>query len=256
MITSTNPGGAASVWSAATLNTSGLRGVSCPTTTLCVAVDDAGNVLTSINPTAGPSAWRIAHIEKTPDALPNAISCPSASLCVAVDNAGNAITSTNPTGGPAAWTSSRVSQGANLAVSCASTALCVAWGSGDAIASTNPTGGAGAWHSVKLSTGIGVSCPSISLCVAVDGAGSVATSSDPASAAGAWAVAPIDVFPCAIAGTPCISEQLYAHDGQGTRVIDGAPPGSGQVIGGVRLHGDSLTLTWTHDGAARTLELR
>ena len=52
-----------------------------------------------------------------------------------------------------------------------------------------------------------------------------------------------------------MSEQLYARDDQGTRVLDTAPPGHGNSIGNVALDGDSLMLTWTHDGAQRQLEL-
>src|ERR1051326_2222051 len=36
-----------------------LEGVSCPSTTLCVATDEAGNVLTSTAPTAGD--WTVSH---------------------------------------------------------------------------------------------------------------------------------------------------------------------------------------------------
>lgn len=51
-------------------------------------------------------------------------------------------------------------------------------------------------------------------------------------------------------------EQLYADDDRGTRVIDSAGPGGGNAIGNLALSGDSLTLTWTHDGAQRELTLR
>lgn len=66
---------------------------------------------------------------------------------------------------------------------------------------------------------------------------------------------PVDIAQCAQSGTPCITEQLYAHDDQGTRTIDSAPPGTGNSIGNVNLSGNSLTLSWTHDGSQRQLDL-
>jgi hypothetical protein len=53
-----------------------------------------------------------------------------------------------------------------------------------------------------------------------------------------------------------MSEQLYARDDQGARVVDTAPPGQGNSIGNLRLTDHSLTLSWTHDGAQRQLQLR
>ncbi len=40
-----------------------LLDVSCPSATLCVAVDSSGNVVTSTNPTGGAAAWHIAHVD-------------------------------------------------------------------------------------------------------------------------------------------------------------------------------------------------
>jgi hypothetical protein len=56
--------------------------------------------------------------------------------------------------------------------------VCVASSSnqGDVVASSNPTGGTRAWAFTKVDgkTALnGLSCPSVSLCVAVDGAGDV-----------------------------------------------------------------------------------
>lgn len=50
------------------------------------------------------------------------------------------------------------------------------------------------------------------------------------------------------------SEQLYAHDDHGTRVVDSAPAGSGTAIGHVHLIGERLT--WTHDGTPHELALQ
>jgi hypothetical protein len=51
-----------------------------------------------------------------------------------------------------------------------------------------------------------------------------------------------------------MSEQLFARDDQGARLIDSAPPGPGNTIGNVALN--SLELTWTHNGAPQALNLR
>ena len=178
-------------------------------------------------------------------------------MCVAIDNAGRVLSRPIQPAARAAWTSTTVSQGANRA---------------GVVRLDRAVRGPGirrcgleeshrwcrrmAYGEDRRKWTLGsISCPSAELCVAVDFGGNAYTSSDPASAHGTWAVAPIDGLPCA-AGYPCISEQLYAHDDRGTRLIDSAGPGSGNSIGGVRLGGDSLSLTWRHDGAARMLELR
>lgn len=59
------------------IDTSQINGISCPSVSFCVAVDFAGNVLTSANPTAGAGAWASARVGGTapetsyeaPDAL-------------------------------------------------------------------------------------------------------------------------------------------------------------------------------------------
>jgi hypothetical protein len=74
-----------------------LKGVSCPSSGLCVAVDQSGNVVTSSNPTGGAAAWTVTHVDGF-NSL-SGVSCPSSGLCVAVDQSGNVVTSSNPTGG-------------------------------------------------------------------------------------------------------------------------------------------------------------
>jgi hypothetical protein len=172
----------------------GYFSVSCPSVSLCVAVDGAGNVVTSTNPSGGAGAWTVSHVDGS-NAL-GGVSCPSVSLCVADDGAGNVVTSTNPTGGASAWTVSHVDNSNGLGgVSCPSALLCVAVdGAGNVVTSTNPTGGAGAWtvSRVERDTLDGVSCASVSLCVAVDILGDVVTSTDPTGGASAWIVTPVE----------------------------------------------------------------
>lgn len=72
-------------------------GVSCPMTTLCVAADDAGNVVTTTEPLG---SWSVASVAGSTTLA--GISCPTASLCVAVDQTGHVLSSTEPAGGSGA----------------------------------------------------------------------------------------------------------------------------------------------------------
>jgi hypothetical protein len=206
--------------------------ISCPSVSLCIATASAAGHLTDVavsaDPTGGPSAWRIAHIDtnsRTSQASLVDISCPSVSLCVAVDDKGYVLTSTSPAGGVGTWSDAKISGTSELySVSCASESLCVAPGEpGAAAISTNPTGGARAWHTAMIDTtpcgdicvsyGGGppgapidgaISCPSASLCVAGNLTGHILNSADPAGDPGPWRVAfadPNSVY-CAHAACP------------------------------------------------------
>jgi hypothetical protein len=112
VLTSTDPTGGASAWTKTTIDQGNVPlAVSCPSVSLCVAVDYPGNVLTSTHPTGGASAWTKATIDPGAPYQPvglDAVSCPSVSLCVASDSNGNILTSIAPTGGANAWTSATV----------------------------------------------------------------------------------------------------------------------------------------------------
>jgi hypothetical protein len=176
-----------------TLTLASFKDISCPTTSLCVAVDSNGDVITSTNPTGGAGAWTVTNIRSV--SFPNgykAISCPSIHLCVALDGDENISVSTNPTGGASAWSvfaaptpEEFIPYGTTGGdVSCPSVSMCVITdGNGDVLTSTNPTGGASAW---SFSEGIGgsLACPSTSLCVAVGS--SIFTTTNPTGGASAW----------------------------------------------------------------------
>jgi hypothetical protein len=69
-----------------------VQGISCPSVSFCVAVDVAGNVITSSKPTLGNAAWTVTNVD---GANPlTGVSCPSISFCVAVDGIGNVIVGT------------------------------------------------------------------------------------------------------------------------------------------------------------------
>jgi hypothetical protein len=174
--------------------------ISCPSDSLCIAVDRQGNIYTTSDPAAGPEAWTEtqtgpANWTGAATKVTVELACPSAQLCVAFDDDGSVLT-IDPTAGPDAWAvtpgvdpPSHIGLG-GLSLSCPSATLCVAVdGAGNALTSTDPAGGASAWKLAKIDlvdNGLkAVSCPSPSLCIAVD-FDSVITSTNPTGGAGAW----------------------------------------------------------------------
>jgi hypothetical protein len=206
VITSTNPSGGAGAWKVASIDPSAnvfgqttllpTTGVSCADPSLCVAVDQGGNVIVSTNPGGGAAAWTLSGIDGL--ASLSGISCPDEHLCVAVGSttaagypAGVVLTSTDPADGPDTWKVVTLNASGLTAVSCPSPSLCVALdGGGEVVTSTDPTGGAGAWSSAGVDSTVSnttaISCPSAYLCVAVDSDGNVLTSTNPTGGAGAW----------------------------------------------------------------------
>jgi hypothetical protein len=172
-----------------------LTGVSCPSASLCVAVDNFGNVLTSANPNGGTGAWTTIKVRRTDPANAfTGISCASASFCAATDMDGSVWTTTNPTGGAGAWTVTHVEGSLGLrGISCSSANFCAATNGSEIAISTNPL--AGAWSSVEIDGPSGfltaVSCPSASFCLATDQDGNVLSSTNPTGAA-AWS-GPVDL---------------------------------------------------------------
>jgi hypothetical protein len=169
----------------------GITAVSCQSSSLCVAVDDAGDVLSTTSPATND--WGVpGQIHPSPSPL-TAVSCPSATFCIATDNAGGAYSSTAPTTPP--WTSGNIDGTTALTgVSCPSASLCVAVDySGYVLASSTPgTLTTASWPSMHVDSGHhlnAVSCPSATLCAAVDDAGRVLISVNPTSAP--WVPTPL-----------------------------------------------------------------
>ena len=170
-----------------------IRGVSCPSTGLCVAVTLDGRIFSSTAPAGGGAAWKVVPLsgEKEPRIHMTGIFCPSPTLCVAVAYGGKVVVSTDPTGERASWTVVQLGAPYDFrGVSCASSALCVAVGNeGGIVSSTDPAGAASAWSQAVAPAGTnglnGISCPSVSLCVSGN-AGQMLSSTNPA--ASAWSV--------------------------------------------------------------------
>jgi WD40-like Beta Propeller Repeat len=259
ILTSSDPTGGASSWSSASIPSGGrITAVACPSVSLCVATTSTGEVLTSTDPTGGANAWTEAAIDPGGDL--DAISCPSVFLCVAGGNDaadysnGEILTTTSPAGGAGAWRKTTSDPGMTYnpvyldALSCPSTSLCVTGDNfGNIVTSTDPTGGSRAWMKAPVdpiwTALITIACPSVSLCVGADGEGNLITSTDPAGGASTWTHS-------------ALSERLFAHDDDGTQAVDATPPGQDNSIDNVALDGNSSTLSWTHNGTERQLELR
>jgi hypothetical protein len=198
VVTSSNPTGGAAAWAMANVDSSNdVQGMSCPTINLCVAVDHFSNVVTSTNPTGEATTWTVTNLSGSGVSSLSSIYCPSSQLCIAVGDqiVGDwdypiLVTSTNPTAGPPAWKVTRVADPGVAGVSCPSIRLCVVVGGNDVSTSTNPNGGSASWAVAHLTTGSNfltdVSCPTLSLCVALDTIGNVFTSSKPGGGVRAW----------------------------------------------------------------------
>jgi hypothetical protein len=233
-----------------------IAAVSCPSTSLCVAVDVAGNVMTSTSPDDGAQAWSFAHVN---GARLTDVSCPSASLCVAVDTAGAVLTNTAPADQPASWSRTEIDEQADIReVECASPTACAVvggssslnFGTGRVFTSTTPTAGSGAWRETTVDLGacpasscqvslgfVSVSCPSLELCVLGDGSGHVATSTDPFGPASAWQLAYVDdavvgghsglTYQTTIAGVSCLSGAFCVASDDGGNVLRTRQPTGG-----------------------------
>jgi hypothetical protein len=199
VITSVDPAGGAAAWSRAAVDPGvdiscsrynvscglSLTGVACPSTHLCVAVDDEGNALISRNPIGGAAAWTVTNID--PEAASayglTALSCPKVSLCVSADGYdGDALSATQPSGGSGAWTITPVGFEPAF-ITCPLSTLCVG-NDGDTpnFTSTDPAGPGSTWHSTAAADSgaaiDSISCPTVFRCVAVDTDGRVVSSVD------------------------------------------------------------------------------
>jgi hypothetical protein len=165
-------------------------GVACPSSELCVAVDKEGGIVTSVDPSGGVATWHGAHLRA---AAPSAVTCPSTKLCLAW-GAESIESSTDPAAGAGAWTGRTIDPGSHVdAVSCPDISLCLAiTGANSLFASTDAGAGAGARWKLEMShidashsrefgptTIAALACPSVELCVAVDSAGRMLTSTHP-----------------------------------------------------------------------------
>jgi hypothetical protein len=224
------------VWSAPVQIDSGatLTAIACPTHALCVAVDDAGRVLTSTDPGVSGPSWRAATID--PGRALSGVSCPGESLCVAVDREGDVLSSAAPAGGEgASWSAPRPIDGSGSravslsGVSCPGESLCVAVDrAGNVHTSTAPKLDQ-PYSRATIDSGhalAAVSCASPQLCAAVDGSGDALLSGEPAGGEAAWHRRAIDPVP-ALTGVSCTAGgACVAVDGAGGVLASADPTAS------------------------------
>jgi hypothetical protein len=67
-----------------------IAGLTCAGPALCVATDDAGNVLTTTDPSAVSPTWSLTDVDGT--SVIWDVSCPTTRLCVAGDVTGSILT--------------------------------------------------------------------------------------------------------------------------------------------------------------------
>lgn len=215
-----------------------LTAVSCPSTSLCVAVSGGtgplpGRVYTTTDPTSG--VWQETRLGNAPDL--RAISCAGASLCVAVAKAGRIFTSIDPTGGAAAWREVGSPTARDLeGISCVATFCAAGDGGGNVLTSAEPTGtpftATNADGSVQIT---GVDCPTTTRCVAVDNNADVLTSTAPTGGPGAWTfenLIPFEAEPSdygqfvqnALWGVSCGTPSLCVLVGAASRIFTSAEP--------------------------------
>lgn len=197
VLTSTNP--TANQWQVTQLGDSlDLRGISCGTPSLCIAVAREGRIFVSTNPTGGASAWREVGTPGGPGDL-EGVACIATLLCAAGNLTGNVLTSTAPASSGAGWSEANAGGSVQITgISCPTASACAAVdNNGDVLTSTDPTGGPGAWHFENLvafrptengkelepprNALFSASCTSTSLCALVGIDGRIFTATDPFS---------------------------------------------------------------------------
>jgi hypothetical protein len=191
-----------------------INGISCPSKSLCVAVDAYGDVLTSTDPSAGFAAWKITKVADQPI---DGIACPTTTLCIATGSP--LLVSTDPTGGPAAWKGVSAGGGPYVSISCTSATACVAVGgvgSDDVLGSSDPAGGSAAWHFSQLGgeglTSVSCTATPALFCAGVGGSDFV-TSSDPVAATSNWLLTDLPDAARSPATISCPTASLCVYGG-------------------------------------------
>jgi hypothetical protein len=180
------------VWSSPGLVDTGtgtFTGLSCPTTTFCMASDSTGVAWAET-----PGGWQSFNVDTSGGGLTD-VSCANATFCVAVDDGGGAYTYHG-----ASWTGvSAIDVGHSFtAVSCATQTFCVAVDDSGNAAVFNH----GTWHVRPMtSTVLTVSCPVRDFCVATNSDGGAVVYQD-----GTWSPVTVVDGTAAINTLSCASQ--------------------------------------------------
>lgn len=167
-----------------------VRGVSCPTATVCVAVNTKDGVFAK-DPTT-QTGWQYQSIGTVSDLT--AISCSPTDLCAATAADGE-IVAGSPSGLAGTWTEHKVDGVRQLTgVSCPSSSLCVGTdATGYVVASSNPK--STTWRSQHADGSgrfDGIACTRNAHCIAIDTSGNVVTSTNPTANNARWGVKKVD----------------------------------------------------------------
>ncbi|HEY5052397.1 MAG TPA: hypothetical protein VII45_03210 [Solirubrobacterales bacterium] len=189
IFTTTDPTGPAGAWNSIELGEQiEFRGISCGSTSLCVAVADDGRIVTSTNPRGEASDWHVIGGPAGPGSL-RAVACVAPALCLGGNETGSLLSSTNPSAGASSWSEADGGGSVQITgVSCPSASECIAVDdNGDVLTSTEPSGGAAAWSFTNVlpftseegNALFAASCPSSSLCAVAGSRGKILTNSAP-----------------------------------------------------------------------------
>jgi hypothetical protein len=201
LVTSTDPVGGAKAWVTSRVESlpQSFTAVRCASSSLCLAVDTAGDMIAFPRPTDSASAWRASLIDPSSihDGGLTGVACPSARLCVAVDHAGNVLNASRPAAGASAWMLRDLRQGYNtlVSLSCPTVSLCVGYDSaGNLVVSEHPVARRAAWKVFRVGrAGVSsLSCVRSSVCFGLDTAGNVLSSANPAAGARSWTITRVD----------------------------------------------------------------
>jgi len=117
--------GVAAVWQVAAVGQGGIGVISCVSSKVCVAGDGSGQLLTSVDPVAGPDTWHVTG--EDPGHWLAGLTCTPESSCVATDSVGDVLTTYDPGDPSPIWTSNDVNGSSVIwDVSCPTTVFCAA----------------------------------------------------------------------------------------------------------------------------------
>jgi hypothetical protein len=246
----------------------GFSAIACPSTKLCVAVDNDvnGQIAYTSNPAGPAKDWKLVSLGQS--VTLDAVACASVNLCIV--GGSERLYSTDPTGPAAAWTVDGTLAGTSSNVasfSCPSPKLCLGVGYGDAgtglSAGTSTLSAAGGtWTEAYVGTdppqpsaGLvdAVSCPRTNFCVAVDGASNAYTTGTPVR--GGWSAATA-LKPDSVAtfsAVSCNRILCVEVDSRGTAsygVVKGASSSTGTTK--TTSTGTTTTSTSTSTGTTKT----
>jgi hypothetical protein len=152
---------------------------------------------------------------------------PGSTTCLALDDAGVQFTSSDPSSGAGSWSRSETTVPL-WTMACPAQSLCIG-ADNEVYTSSDPAGGASTWQPTQLSgtssTGVGISCPTATLCVITRADGTIATSTNPTGGTSAWPVTQVDPGH-ALDGVVCSAEpRCFMTDSADTVFTSGDPTG-------------------------------